>query len=69
MRHRRFRLASNARLRRWRDRFDAMPDWAFWSDTIRELRYAVENEILTRELDAIAASVGGHAVSWVEGWA
>ena len=65
---RRFRLASDARLQRWRDRFDAMPDWAFWSDTVRELRVAVENEILTRQLEELANSVGGYPGTWVDGW-
>ncbi len=60
------RFASDARLRRWRARFDAMPDWAFLVDTIRELRYAVENEILSRDLADIAATVGGYAGSWAQ---
>ncbi len=63
------RHASDARLRRWRARFDAMPPWVFLIASVRELRFAVENEILARELTSIADAVGGYAGTWAaETW-
>lgn len=63
------RHASDARLRRWRARFDAMPSWVFLIASVRELRFAVEHEILAREITSIAADCGGYAGSWAaETW-
>lgn len=59
-------LASDARLRKWRARFDAMPSWVFMLESIRELRYAVEREILSRDMARIAKDVGGYAGTWAE---
>ena len=61
--------ASDARLARWRARFDAMPDCAFLISSLRELRYAVEREILARDMARIAKEVGGYAGTWAaETW-
>lgn len=55
-------------LRHWKRRFDAMPEFAFYVRALRDFRYEVENELLARDLPALAEQSGGFPCISVGGW-